>query len=501
MENSGKSQTLRPPIAARDDDRAQAGVPARVQECGEIAGTRLAIAFSGALTEATEQLLTKSASGGTRDDAGLWQQAATFARNRREEMVESFRKHFEGRYDQACQRKSALLNSSIRNFDARLLQIVEHEVLDSGLDAYPLAEAIRTSTWNTLHDLTQWFREHLADPEMPPNDMPLGPKLIAAAFVDAVSDQFGGHEIKRRVLQALCRLLPISIDLMYRDLIAHLVVAGETSSAAADSAIGQGEEPPEDLGAVTTSEPVAGPSAAEPVDPCTDADRVAAEQIIGPCLAGKRLPGFIAEFLDGPWRAWLSRVHGVAGPASLEWSAARQTMDDLLNSLRTKRSADEYTRLMGELPELVSRLGEVLEAVGEPIEARHRFFAHLAEYHVRLVRAAKERVRNAEAGTAGPTPDARVQEPPDAELQTLNVGVWLETQQPYMSSRKLKLAWISPNRSLFLLTNHLGERALSLGPRDLADMLRSGAARILPASAEPASGGRAAPTVQARKTA
>jgi hypothetical protein len=67
----------------------------------------------------------------------------------------------------------------------------------------------------------------------------------------------------------------------------------------------------------------------------------------------------------------------------------------------------------------------------------------------------------------------------DSLLEDLEAGIWLEFREPYIAARKLKLAWISPNRNLFFLTNHLGERVLSLGPKDLAALLREGGARII----------------------
>ena len=502
MERSSSLPPQHPLPAAKGPGRAALAAPLR--ECGEIAVMRLGNAFSDALSEAAQQLLAKGAPFDTSREAALWRQAADFARTRRQAMVEHFLKHFDARYAQSCQRFSVLLASSVRTFDARRLQIVEHEVLDVGLDAYPLAEALRTGTWNSLHELTQWFRIQLDDPELQPIDMPLGPRLIANAFAEAVNDQFGGPEIKQRLLRALLRPLPVSVDLIYRDLAAHLAAPGTVPTNLARSAPAPetpapsaGERPavtlPADIGPAET--PAGAPS---------DADRAAAGQLIDPWLTGKRLPGFIAEFLDGPWRTWLGKVHREYGPDSPEWRAALDTLNALLNSLRTRRSSEECARLTAELSGLVKRLDKGLEAAGEPAESRHRFFARLAEYHVRILRAAREAAHPVQPPTTAPAADAQSQESAEAAeaaVQALSVGAWLETRQPFLACRRLKLAWISPNRSLFLLTNHLGERALSLGPKDLADMLRSGAARLIDAPAPGVQDGSADPAAQTRKTA
>ena len=89
--------------------------------------------------------------------------------------------------------------------------------------------------------------------------------------------------------------------------------------------------------------------------------------------------------------------------------------------------------------------------------------------------------------------------PAESPLAALEPGVWLEFREPHFASQKLKLAWISPQRNLFLLTNHLGERALSLGAKDLAALLQEGAARIIPAPDATIAG--VTPASQDKKTA
>jgi hypothetical protein len=210
----------------------------------------------------------------------------------------------------------------------------------------------------------------------------------------------------------------------------------------------------------------------------------AAGEVIDHRLAGKRLPGFIAEFLTGPWRALLSGIYLDHGPTSAEWNDALETMNDLVRSLRSKHTPEKRIRMMGELPNLVKRLHRCLEKLHEPIESHHRFFARLAEYHIRILG-----VTRSAATSSAPTPaplESMATEPAPQEpilmesaLEALDVETWLEFRKPYLASRKLKIAWISPNRNLFLLTNHLGERALSLGPNDLAALLQEGGARII----------------------
>ena len=91
-----------------------------------------------------------------------------------------------------------------------------------------------------------------------------------------------------------------------------------------------------------------------------------------------------------------------------------------------------------------------------------------------------------------------------ARMDELEIGVWLEFQAADGSVNSLKLAWISPRKNLYLLTNRQGERALSMRADDLADALGAGRARLaktptnaLPARIQPGN----EPLRRAKKTA
>jgi len=44
---------------------------------------------------------------------------------------------------------------------------------------------------------------------------------------------------------------------------------------------------------------------------------------------------------------------------------------------------------------------------------------------------------------------------------------------------RVKLAWVSPLKGLFLFTNRLGERAVSITPAGLATKFRAGQAQVI----------------------
>jgi hypothetical protein len=63
-------------------------------------------------------------------------------------------------------------------------------------------------------------------------------------------------------------------------------------------------------------------------------------------------------------------------------------------------------------------------------------------------------------------------------LTDLKVGTWLEFQDHDGRTSQLKLAWISPHRNLYLLTNRQGERVLSLKAENFSKRLQDGMARL-----------------------
>ena len=64
-------------------------------------------------------------------------------------------------------------------------------------------------------------------------------------------------------------------------------------------------------------------------------------------------------------------------------------------------------------------------------------------------------------------------------VKRLKRGSWIEFEQESGEPKRVKLAWVSPLKGLFLFTNRLGEKAVSITPSGLAGKLRSGQAQII----------------------
>ena len=67
----------------------------------------------------------------------------------------------------------------------------------------------------------------------------------------------------------------------------------------------------------------------------------------------------------------------------------------------------------------------------------------------------------------------------DTLVQQLRRGTWIEFDQEDGSSNLAKLAWVSPRQGIYLFTNRLGQRAMSIRPEGLASKFREGKVRIV----------------------
>jgi hypothetical protein len=285
-------------------------------EAGEIACPRLCAALSDAMTQAATQLHTQGSQAAAALEQAALLDAANFARTRQRGLVEDFRKHFERRYARACRPKSALLTSYTLDFDVNQLRIVAHEPLEETMDPTMVVEAIRNRCAGSLHELARPFRDLLDAGDLNSNDIPVGPQTIARALADALNGQFSRVETKQRVARALCRYLPDPIDLLYRDLGAHLDSPRQPAAPREMSAYASLETAPRERGAVASPARLPMPAdAARPARNLPDGARAAAAAAaeVARATAVRRLPKVILEFLAGPWQRLLAMIHGSRG--------------------------------------------------------------------------------------------------------------------------------------------------------------------------------------------
>lgn len=209
----------------------------------------------------------------------------------------------------------------------------------------------------------------------------------------------------------------------------------------------------------------------------------------------------VAAFLQTRWTDVLTVAHTVEERKPGAVRNATQAMDDLLWSVAPKAGADERRGLIVRLPALLAVLNRWLDVIRWQDAERLRFFAELAECHAALVRApldlaparqvalAAEATRRAAErrqaaavadAAANPTGDAAGDAAADAAADALARGAWLEfAGAAGKAPRRVKLAWISPLRTLYIFSNGAREEAFSLPADVLARHLREGSATVL----------------------
>ncbi|WP_373987408.1 DUF1631 family protein [Duganella sp. BuS-21] len=213
----------------------------------------------------------------------------------------------------------------------------------------------------------------------------------------------------------------------------------------------------------------------------------------------------VEAFLEQRWVSVLSIAYSIEDDKPGAVNNATKTMDDLIWSVRPKLKPEDRKQLIAKLPGLLSTLNKWLDVIKWQDADRLQFFAELAECHASIVRAplelsperqleismqvaqqAAERRLQLQA-KAEAEEQARAEQPPPApeeedaiiEVDGLTRGMWLEFASDEGGSRKVKLAWISPLRTLYIFSTAARQEAFSMSGTELATRFREGSARAL----------------------
>jgi hypothetical protein len=228
--------------------------------------------------------------------------------------------------------------------------------------------------------------------------------------------------------------------------------------------------------------------------------RVAAERsaqrAVALRLAGEQLVPAVAGFLEQRWSAALALAYTIEDtrPGAIE--NATRTMEDLIWSVKPKATQEQRKALIAHLPALLASLNKWLDATRWQDAERLQFFAELAECHASIVRApielAPERqlelaveaaqqdaLRRVAQEQAQAEDEAHASQGPEADtLAGLERGMRLELAEEGRV-RKVRLAWVSPLRTLYIFSGAARQEAFSLPAGRLADLLRAGAIRVV----------------------
>ena len=269
----------------------------------------------------------------------------------------------------------------------------------------------------------------------------------------------------------------------------------------------------------------------------TEIGRIVAHGEVESHLFDQSMPDFIRAFLLGQWEQLLALLCARNGEGSEAWQQGLKTMDDLIWSVKPMVQAEDRKKLVALLPDLLKRLEQGLATLGTSKEMRDQFFTGLVKCHAVAVRAGLRGAKNAPpAAEVEPLPMDEIRHPeedaadfteiaapaeevdpvlleelaaepedrPEVEeivigdvgwlarsgevvekdefetlVQQLKRGTWIEYHQEDGSLARAKLAWVSPLRGVYLFTNRLGQRAMSINAEGLAAKFRDGQAEVL----------------------
>ena len=238
-------------------------------------------------------------------------------------------------------------------------------------------------------------------------------------------------------------------------------------------------------------------------------------------LGDGELVATVSAFLDKRWVDVLTFAYMIdeERPGAVE--NATQTMDELIWTVKPKATQEQRKALIAKLPPLLTALNKWLDAIKWQDADRLQFFAELAECHLQIVRAPielsperqlelaveaaqqdalrrialeqasieqeREQEQRALGGPAGVerANDQRTQDdaaPKDTAISTvdeLERGMRLEFRERGGSVRKVKLAWVSPLRTLFIFSGAARQESFSLPAEKLVEAVRCGSIRVL----------------------
>lgn len=214
-------------------------------------------------------------------------------------------------------------------------------------------------------------------------------------------------------------------------------------------------------------------------------------------IGGNGAVEIVDSFLETKWTTVLTVAYTVEEEKPGAVANATRTMDELLWSVKPKVTTEQRKELIGKLPGLLTTLNKWLDLIKWQDADRLQFFAGLAECHAAIVRAPLDLspARQLEIAVEAAQQDAirRIEKEQAAAaleqegrsdeavitVDGMERGMWLEFVQPDATVRKVKLAWVSPLRSLFIFSTGARQEAFSLQGEALAQACREGKARVI----------------------
>ena len=219
-----------------------------------------------------------------------------------------------------------------------------------------------------------------------------------------------------------------------------------------------------------------------------------AEKEVAKRIDTGEVAGFLETFLERHWTRILTLAFCIREQKPEVLQKALTTMDDLVWSVKPKATVQEKRELLTRLPAILAMVNAWLNAIKWDDPERVAFFSTLAERHAAIVRRqtelssrqqvemavniaqrASERRMKKRYHQTGP----EVRDQWAAAIDELEPGDWIHFARPNGNPAKLRLAWVSPQRSRFIFASRQGQEPVTFGAEELAQSLRDKKAALV----------------------
>ena len=368
----------------------------------------------------------------------------------------------------------------------------------------------------TLEVLSQVFDEVFRNDEIPVAVKQLISLLQIPVLKAAMLDQqffFNNEHPARRLIDALSRFSPgvdeskAGQDPLLQSMQKHV----ERVTREFDQEIALFDEALRDLEAEVASQEKAAEQALQaPIRSALRKEKirqatVTANHEVELRVGSGEIVAFVETFLENRWVKVLTLAYSVQDEKPQAVEDAIRTMDDLIWSVKPKITMPERQELLRRLPAILARLNKWLSLIKWDDADRIRFFAELAECHASIVRAPLElspdRQLELAVEAAQRAAERRLEKRAEAErksqeeqvaqqessqdpyvqlVEQLERGIWLALQRDGLPEAvRVRLAWVSPMRSLYIFTTVQKDQTFSLSTQEVQQAFRSGQARLL----------------------
>ncbi len=207
---------------------------------------------------------------------------------------------------------------------------------------------------------------------------------------------------------------------------------------------------------------------------------------------------FVETFLENRWIKVLTLAYSVKEDKPQAVVDAIKTMDDLIWSVKPKNNLEQRQEMVNRLPAILVRLNKWLNLIKWEESDQLLFFTELAECHASIVRApldlSPERQLEIAVEVAQQAAERRLvkraqeesglQDESEIDVHTAAVaklerGIWLQFTRKDTSTHNVRLAWVSPMRSLYIFTSSQREKSFSVSTEELEQSFREHRVQIL----------------------